>query len=60
MTQKSLKEQVMSILMSTKEELTLDDIALKVSYSKWYLTRKFKEETGETLMSFRAAPEKLP
>lgn len=52
MAQKNLKDQVMSLLMSTKEELTLDDIALKVSYSKWYLTRKFKEETGETLMSF--------
>ncbi|MDP3304955.1 MAG: helix-turn-helix domain-containing protein [Erysipelotrichaceae bacterium] len=52
MAQKNLKDQVLRLLMSTNEELTLDDIALEVSYSKWYLTRKFKEETGETLMSF--------
>lgn len=52
MAQNNLKEQVMSILMSTQEELTLDDLAQKLSYSKWYLTRKFKKETGETLMSF--------
>lgn len=52
MAQNNLKEQVMIILMSTQEELTLDDLALKLSYSKWHLTRKFKKETNETLMSF--------
>jgi AraC family transcriptional regulator len=52
MAQNNLKEQVMSILMSTHQELTLNDLAQKLSYSKWYLTRKFKKETGETLMSF--------
>lgn len=52
MTHKTLKEQVMSVLMSTQEDLTLEILAMKLSYSKWYLTRKFKSETGETLMSF--------
>lgn len=52
MIQKNLKEQVMSILMSTDDELTLDDFAKRLGYSKWYLTRKFKEKTSETLMSF--------
>jgi AraC family transcriptional regulator len=52
MTHKNLKEKVRIILMSTQDELTLDDLAQKLSYSKWHLTRKFKMETGETLMSF--------
>lgn len=52
MTHKNLKEQVMILLMSTQEEMTLTDMAMKLSYSKWHLTRKFKNETGETLMSF--------
>jgi AraC family transcriptional regulator len=52
MIQKKLKEQVMSILMSSDDELTLDDFAKRLGYSKWHLTRKFKEETRETLMSF--------
>jgi AraC family transcriptional regulator len=52
MTHKNLKEQVMSVLMSTQDDLRLEDLATKLSYSKWYLTRKFKSETGETLMSF--------
>lgn len=52
MRRHNLKEQVMSILMSTSNELSLDDFAQKLSYSKWHLTRKFKKETSMTLMSF--------
>jgi AraC-like DNA-binding protein len=52
MRQHNLKEQVMSIILSADDELSLDDFAQKLSYSKWYLTRKFKKETSMTLMSF--------
>ena len=52
MSHHSLKEQVTSILMSESDDITLDEIARRLCYSKWHLSRKFKEQTGETLMSF--------
>lgn len=34
------------------DELSIDDIASRVGYSNYYLTRKFKQETGITLTDY--------
>ncbi len=52
MSKNHLKEQITSILMTESDDITLDDLARKLSYSKWHLLRMFKKQTGQTLMSF--------
>lgn len=40
------------ILANLEKELTVDEIANYCGFSKFYLSRLFKEETGESIYSF--------
>lgn len=53
MKREELINQVIDyIMVNLEEELTLDGICNKFHYSKFYFSRIFKEETGESVYSF--------
>lgn len=51
-TNKAVNEAIDFILLHINEDLTVDDIAAHCHFSKYYFSRLFRSETGESIYSF--------
>lgn len=51
-TREVINQAIDYILQHTEEELTLDEVAEHCHFSKFYFSRLFKEQTGESVYAY--------